>query len=202
MKLYDLSVQYASDVVEGLEITTWEVKRQCEIFLHDIKNCEKDENFEFYFDYDALQKIENLLWLFRLATGASDDIVGALFMDCIAPFQAFLITNVFAWRFKRNKKKFRYRYVCLYMARKNAKTAIVGIIFILLMLTEQDYSEYYSICLNKELAGEIRKSMVQIIQSSPDLEPFFKISTTFLGELKCLITNSFFQPRVANILAA
>lgn len=196
MKLYDLSVQYAKDVIDGIEITTWEVKRQCEIFFEDMEK-QKEESYPYYFDMDALERIESLLWLFRLATGANDDIVGALFMDCIAPFQAFLITNVFAWRFKNRPKKFKNRFICLYMARKNAKTAIVGIIFILLMLTEQDYSEYYSICLNKELAGEIRKSMVQIIKSSPDLEPFFKISDSFLGELKCLITNSFFQPRVA-----
>ena len=77
------------------------------------------------------------------------------------------------------------------------KTATVGIIFILLMLTEQNFSEFYSICLNRDLAAEIRKSMVQILQASPLLEQQFTISLSKLGKLECKITKSFFEPRVA-----
>ncbi|MBY7023494.1 terminase large subunit domain-containing protein, partial [Clostridium botulinum] len=93
--------------------------------------------------------------------------------------------------------KFRYNDITLYIARKNAKTWLVSLVFILLMLTEQNYSEFYSICLSKELASEIRKAMVQTLESSPYILKHFKTSKTLTGRIECKLTHSFFQPRVA-----
>ncbi|HBX47755.1 MAG TPA: terminase, partial [Clostridiaceae bacterium] len=80
------------------------------------------------------------------------------------------------WRFKDNKNKFRYNDNTLFIARKNSKTATIALVFILLMLTEQNYSEFYSICLTKELASEIKKIMAQIINASPLIKKYFTIS--------------------------
>jgi hypothetical protein len=41
------------------------------------------------------------------------------------------------------------------------------------MLTEADYSEFYSICLDRELAGEVRKAMTQILNASPYFRKYF-----------------------------
>lgn len=65
------------------------------------------------------------------------------------------------------------------------------------MLTEDNYSEFYSICLDRELAGEVKKAMTQIIQASPAVEKHFKISTTLSGRITCKLTNSFYQARTA-----
>ena len=35
MILLEKTLQYANDVVTGKEVTTWEVKKQCELFLND-----------------------------------------------------------------------------------------------------------------------------------------------------------------------
>ncbi|NFT93956.1 terminase large subunit, partial [Clostridium botulinum] len=115
----------------------------------------------------------------------------------IVPFQCFFLTNIFGWRFKDKPEKFRYNDITLYIARKNAKTWLVSLVFILLMLTEQNYSEFYSICLSKELASEIRKAMVQTLESSPLILKYFKISKTLTGRIECKLTHSYFQPRVA-----
>lgn len=194
MFLYDNAVKYARDVVSGKEITTKEVIIQCKWFLRDLERVD-DEDFDFYFDLDKLKVINNLLELMNFATGF---VAGKQVLKNLAGFQCFLIANIFGWRFKNNPDKFRYNDITVYIARKNAKTVIVAIIFILLMLTEQNYSEFYSICLNRELAGEIKKHMQQVLEASPLLYPkHFKISKNFIGNIECKLTNSFYQPRTA-----
>lgn len=194
MILLDRALKYAKDVISGTEITTKEVKAQCKIFSRDYYERQGTEEFEFYFDNNALNKINNLLKLFNFATGF---VAGEQVLENLAPFQCFLITNVFAWRFKNNPKKFKHNDITLFIARKNAKTAIVALIFLLLMLTEQNYSEFYSICLTRELAAEIRKAMTQILEASPLISKHFTVSKTFTGKIECKLTHSFYQPRTA-----
>ncbi|ELC8387925.1 terminase large subunit [Clostridium perfringens] len=194
MILLEKAFKYANDVISGEEVTTWEVKKQCEIFLNDYNNRQFEDNFEFYLDEKKLKKINDLLKLLNFATGF---VAGKQILENLANFQAFFIVNIFGWRFKNKPYKFRYNNNTLFIARKNAKTALVAIIFILLMLTEQNYSEFYSICLTKELAAEIKKAMEQIINASPLILKHFKISTTQTGRITCKITKSYFEPRVS-----
>lgn len=193
MILLDRAIRYANNVVSGKEITTKEVIIQCEWFIRDLKR-QEEENFEFYFDESKIKIINNVLKLINFATGF---VAGKQVLENLADFQCFFLVNIFGWRFKNNPLKFRYNDITLFIARKNAKTALVGIVFILLMLTEQEYSEFYSICLTKELAAEIRKSMVQILEASPGIAKHFSWSKTIIGAISCKITNSFFAPRTA-----
>jgi phage terminase large subunit-like protein len=192
--LLDKAIKYANDVVDNKEITTKEVKSQCEIFLNDYNNRQYNDDFEFYFDEDKLLVINSLLKILNYATGF---VAGKQVLEYLAPYQCFLITNIFGWRYKNNSSKFKHNDITLFISRKNAKTATVAIIFILLMLTEQNYSEFYSICLTKELASELRKAMVQILEASPSICKHFTISKTFTGKIECKLTHSFFQPRTA-----
>ena len=193
MILFDRAIRYAKEVVSGKEITTKEVIIQCKWFLIDLEK-QHDDDFKFYFDEDKLRIINNLLKLFNFATGF---VAGEQVLENLADFQCFFLANIFGWRFKDKPEKFRYNDITLYIARKNAKTALVGLTFLLLMLTEQNYSEFYSICLTRELAAEIRKSMVQILNASPAIAKHFEWSRTEIGKIKCKITQSFFQPRTA-----
>lgn len=193
MILLDRAIRYAKEVVSGKEITTKEVIIQCKWFLIDLEK-QHDDDFKFYFDEDKLRIINNLLKLFNFATGF---VAGKQVLENLADFQCFFLANIFGWRFKDKPEKFRYNDITLYIARKNAKTALVGLTFLLLMLTEQNYSEFYSICLTRELAAEIRKSMVQILNASPVIAKHFEWSRTEIGKIKCKITQSFFQPRTA-----
>ncbi|MDZ4994384.1 terminase large subunit [Clostridium perfringens] len=194
MILLDKAIRYAENVLSSEEITTWEVEAQCKIFLDDYNNRQFDDEFEFVLDEKKLLQINNILKLMNFATGY---VEGKQVLENLADFQCFFLANIFGWRYKDNRNKFRYREGTLFIARKNAKTALIAIVFILLMLTEQQYSEFYSICLTKELASEIKKAMSQIINASPLLKSRFKISQTKTGAIKCLITGSFFEPRVA-----
>lgn len=194
MILLDRALQYCTDVGNGVEVTTWEVKKQCEIFLEDYYVNQYKEDFKYYADEKKLKKINNLLKLFNFATGF---VAGKEVLENLAPFQCFLLCGVFLFRFKDKPHKFKHNDITLFISRKNAKTNLVAIIFLLLMLTEQQYSEFYSICLTKELAAELRKGMVQILDASPNINKHFTISRTFTGVISCNLTKNYFQPRTA-----
>ncbi|NEZ94448.1 terminase large subunit [Clostridium botulinum] len=194
MILLDKALKYCNDVIEEKEITTDEVKQQCEIFLDDYNINQYKEEFEFCFSEKKLKKINNLLKLFNYATGF---VAGKQVLKGLEGFQALFLCAIFGWRYKKDKNKFRYRDVVLFIPRKNAKTFIAAIIFLLLMLTEQNYSEFYSICIDRDLAQEIRKAMAQLISASPNIKKHFFVSESKIGIIKCLITNSFYYPRTS-----
>ncbi len=194
MLLLDKALKYCKDVVEGREITTEEVILQCKIFLEDYENNQYLDEFEYYFDKNKLKIINNLLKLFNFATGF---VSGKNVLQGLEGFQALFLCAIFGWRFKEDSRKFRYRDAVLFIPRKNAKTFLTAIVLILLMLTEDDYNEFYSICLDRELAGEVKKAMTQIINASPAISKHFKISRQLSGKIECKITNSYYQARTA-----
>ena len=194
MILLDKALKYCEDVISEKELTTDEVKQQCEIFIEDYEVNQYKDDFDFFFSEKKLKKINNLLKLFNYATGF---IVGQNVLKGLVGFQAFFICAIFGWRYKEDPNKFRYRDIVLFIPRKNAKTFIAAIVFLLLMLTEQDYSEFYSICVDRDLAKEIRKAMSQIIAASPHIKKHFFVSESEIGIIKCKITNSFYYPRTS-----
>lgn len=192
--MIERAMRYANNVVSGKEVTTKEVKRQCEWFLRDLKKQEK-ESYPYYLDTGEIGKIQGILSLLFFATGLG--VIGKTISEGLEDFQAFFLVNIFGWRFKNNPGKYRYRDVVLFIPRKNAKTFICALILIILMLTEDEYSEFYSICLDRELAGKVKEMMTQIIQASPAIEKYFKLSTTLSGKILCKLTNSYYQARTA-----
>lgn len=194
MILLDKALKYATDVIENREITTVEVSLQCSIFIQDYYKRQYDDDFEFYFDEKKLKKINNLLKLFNYATGF---IAGKQVLEGLEGFQALFLCAIFGWRYKNNKKKFRYRDVILFIPRKNAKTFLVALILLLLMLTEQSFSEFYSICIDRDLAKETRKAMAQLIEASPFIKKHFFVSESEIGIIKCKLNKSYYVPRTS-----
>lgn len=194
MKLLDDALKYCRDVIDGIEITTDEVKQQCKKFLHDYEIKQYEDKFEFFLCAKKLKIINNILKIINYATGF---VAGKSVYDGIVGFQALILVAIFGWRYKNDKNKFRYRDVVLFIPRKNAKTFLIALIFILLMLTEQNFSEFYSVCIDRDLAKEVRKAMTQIITASPALEKHFFVSESEIGIIKCTLTHSFYYPRTS-----
>lgn len=192
--LIDKALNYAERVIAGKEITTKEVIIQCNLFMRELDR-QHDDDFLYYFDEEKVEIVEGILQLLHFATGLN--VIGLSILEGLEDFQAFFLVNIFGWRFKSDAERYRYRDVTLFIPRKNAKTFICALILIILMLTEANYSEFYSICLDRELAGEVKKAMTQIIQASPAVEKHFKMSTTLSGRITCKLTNSYYQARTA-----
>lgn len=194
--LKEKAINYAEKVISGEEVTTWEIKKQCEMFLSDLEVQDQQEVI-FYFDDKKIKTIEKLLKIINFATGIND-VVGKSVYKGMEGFQAFFLVNVFGWRIKGKPYKFRYTEITLFIARKNTKSFLAGLVFILLMLTEENYSEFYSICLDRELAAEIKKAITQLIEKSPALQKHFKVPKTLKSKVECKLTKSFYQPRTAD----
>lgn len=192
--LLEKAKQYAKDCISGKEITTFEVKKQCEWFLKDLEK-QNNEYYPYFFDTDFLITVEGILKLLNFARGLH--VQGKSIYEGLQNFQCFFLANIFGWRYKTDKKKYRYREVDLFIPRKNAKSFLAALIIIILMLTEDEYSEFYSICLDRDLAGEIKKAIVQILEASPLVHEYFHIPKTLSGRMECSLTHSFYQPRTA-----
>ncbi len=192
--LLEKAKQYAEDCISGKEITTFEVKTQCKWFLEDLDK-QNNEYYPYYFDTKKIGIIEGILKLLNFATGLN--IVGKSIYKGLENFQAFFIANIFGWRYKTDSNKFRYREVDLFIPRKNTKTFLSALIIIILMLTEDEYSEFYSICLDRDLAGEVKKAISQILNASPSVLEYFNIPKTLSGRMECTLTHSFYQPRTS-----
>lgn len=192
--LIEKAKKYAEDCISGTEITTFEVKKQCEWFLEDLEK-QKNERYSYFFNVKFLKTVEGILKLLNFATGLN--VENKSIYEGLENFQAFFIANIFGWRYKINPTKYRYREVVLFIPRKNTKTFLAALIFIILMLTEPEYSEFYSICLDRDLAGEVKKAISQILNVSPAVKEYFNIPKTLSGRLECTLTHSFYQPRTA-----
>lgn len=192
--LFEKALNYAHRCIAGTEVTTSEVKTQCEWFVSDLEK-QNDASYAYYFDHKKLLIVENLLRIMNFATGIG--VIGKRIYDALEDFQAFFLANIFGWRYKSDPGKFRYREGVLFVPRKNAKTFLVALVIIILMLTEEAYSEFYSICLDRDLAGEVKKAIRQIIEASPALTEYFRVPKTLSGRVECTLTHSFYQPRTA-----
>ena len=192
--LLEKSKQYANDCISGKEITTFEVQTQCKWFIEDLEK-QNNDYYPYYFDTKVINIIEGILKLLNFATGLN--VIGKSIYDGLENFQAFFIANIFGWRYKTDSKKYRYREVDLFIPRKNTKTFLAALIIIILMLTEDEYSEFYSICLDRDLAGEVKKAIAQILNASPSVNSYFNIPKTLSGRVECSLTHSFYQPRTA-----
>jgi len=196
--LFEKAKEYAHKVISGEEIANKWVKIQCRIFLNDLE-LQEDDEFLFYFDHNELKKVEGILSLLNFATGLG--VVGSNILTGLRGFQAFFLCNIFGWRFKANSEKYRYRDVTLFIPRKNGKTWLSALVIIILMLTEDKFSEFYSICKDRELAGEVKKAISQVLNASPSIGKYFVIPKTLSGKVLCKLTNSFYQPRTADASA-
>lgn len=196
--LFEKAVQYAEQVKSGEEVANDWVKKQCSIFLEDLHRQEDDE-FAYFFDHKAIKKVEGIFSLLNFATGIG--VIGMSVLEGLVGFQAFFLCNVFGWRFKEKPEKYRYRDVTLFIPRKNGKTWLSALVIIVLMLLEDDFSEFYSICKDRELAGEVKKAISQVLNASPAINKYFTIPKTLSGKVLCKLTNSFYQPRTADASA-
>lgn len=195
MKLKDKAIQYCHDVISGKELAPPEVVIQCRWTLEELEK-QYEEDYPYFFDDKMIEIVEGILKLLNFATGINN-VIGTPVLDGLHGFQAYFFYAIFGWKFKRESKKYRYRDITLFIPRKNSKSWLAAIILLILMLTEDDYSEFYSICLTRDLAAEIKKAMSQLIDASPALTNHFTVPMTLNGKLMCKITNSFYQPRTA-----
>ncbi|MCL2225655.1 MAG: terminase large subunit [Defluviitaleaceae bacterium] len=117
--------------------------------------------------------------------------------DGLEDYAWFLITAVLCTKLKTSDGSDvrYYETALLEISRKNFKTFNSAVIFILLMLTEPEFSRFFSVAPDLKLSSEMKLAIRKIIKTSPVLadeaENRFKVMRS---EIRCNITNSEYMP--------
>ncbi len=162
------------------------VKRQAALWL-DIA---EGRNQEAYVDEEAYRKVCNLLKIM-----IHPDLRRPM-ADSIEDYAWLFIVAVMCTKVRDSDLDVRY-YVTgvLEIARKNFKTFVSAIIFILLMLIEPDFSRFFSVAPDLSLSSELKLAIRKIIKVSPALydedDPAFKIMRS---QIRCLINDNEYTP--------
>ena len=191
--------QYAKWCAEEQEgKTPAYVKRQAKLWI-DIADGNDPEAFV---DEEAYEKICRLLKVIihpdlrcSMYDGLDDYawlfIIAALCTMCREGTEPYEDSGV-----DFNSKKIRYYTTALLeISRKNHKTFNSAVIFIILMLTEPEFSRFFSVAPDLKLSSELQVALKKILKSSPALsdeaDPAFR---TMRSCVRCLITDSEYIP--------
>lgn len=157
------------------------VKKQAKQFLDIVAG----KDMEAHIDERAYARICNLLRIM-----VHPDIGKSLY-DSLEDYAWLLITALFC--VKDNENRRYYNTAVLEIARKNFKTFNAAIIFILLMLTEPQFSRFFSVAPDLKLSSELKLAIRKIIKSSPLLadDGVFRV---LRSEIRCKLTDSEYTP--------
>ena len=109
-------------------------------------------------------QVENILKLLRMPKGLK---AGQSLYDCTTGYQWLFYIAILCVVYRDNENKRRYENGLLEICRKNFKTYTIATIFIILFLTEPQFSKFYSVAPDGSLSREIREAIAETIRSSP-----------------------------------
>lgn len=184
------SYVYAKAAAEGSINAPRYVKLQCQEFLL-IAN---DKLAKYRIDDVLVDKIDRLLNLLIMAKGLQ---AGQSVKNALAGFQWLLIIAVLCTVYRDNPQKRRYEKCVFEICRKNGKTFIVAVLFLLLFFLEPRFSKFYSVAPDGSLSREVKTALDDILSMSPALNGTYKGKLKFKklrDSVKCQITDSEYIP--------
>jgi len=161
------------------------VKKQAQSWI-DIADGKDKEAFV---DESAFERVQALL---RMMVHPD---LGCSMYDGLEKYAWFLIVATFCTKLRdpegRNIRF--YETVLLEISRKNFKTFNSAVIFIMLLLTEPQFSRFFSVAPDLKLSSELKLAVRKIIKTSPLLadEQVFRV---LRSEVRCKLTDSEYTP--------
>ena len=110
------------------------------------------------------KQIESILKLLIMPKGLK---AGQTLYECTTGYQWLIYTAVLCTVYRSNTERRRYETSIFEICRKNFKTYTVGTLFIILFITEPNYSDFYSVAPDGKLSREIKEAITKTIKSSP-----------------------------------
>ena len=111
-----------------------------------------------------VKQVENILKILNMPKGLK---AGQSLYNCTTGYQWLFYLAILCTVYRNNKSKRRYEIGVLEICRKNFKTYTIATIFILLFLTEPNFSKFFSVAPDGALSREIREAIAETIRSSP-----------------------------------
>lgn len=176
--------QYACGVLSGKINAPKYVILQCSQF----KQIADGRSEKYCIDEEKVKLIENVLGLLIMPKGLK---ARQPVSEVTAGFQWLFYIAVFCTVYRENPERRRYETVILEICRKNGKTFLVAVVFILSFLLEPQFSQFYSVAPDGLLSREVKKAITEIIKCSPALEGKFKI---LRSNILCTLTDNDYIP--------
>ena len=111
-----------------------------------------------------VKQVENILKILNMPKGLR---AGESLFECTTGYQWLFYIAILCTVYRDNENKRRYETGVLEICRKNFKTYTIATIFIILFLTEPQFSKFYSVAPDGSLSREIREAISETIRSSP-----------------------------------
>ena len=128
-----------------------------------IKICEgKDDKY--IINEKKLNQLESILKILIMPKGLK---AGQTLYECTTGYQWLFFIAILCTVYRDNLNKRRYELGILEICRKNFKTYTIATIFILLFITEPQFSKFYSVAPDGALSKEVREAISETIRSSP-----------------------------------
>lgn len=156
------AIEYAESVVSRKIRAPKYVILQSKDFLK-IAHGEDDE---YCLNEKLLNKIYKILKILKMAKGPR---AGQSIYKSLAGYQWLLITAVICTVRRDDMRKRRYETALLEICRKNGKTFVVAVLFILLFYLEPAYSRFFSVAPDGALAREIKEAIEPLIATNADV---------------------------------
>lgn len=176
--------KYAYDVTNKKFPANELITKVCSDFLDELENPDS----EFFFDYNLVEGIDGILGMIIVPSGFK---AGHPAREVLAGFQWFFILNALCWKMKNDHEKRRYEKSILLIARKSGKTFITALLFIILLLLEPPYSNFFSVAPTLELSKLIFTEVTNQLNNSPILAKNFRITNNYI---LCLRNHNKFTP--------
>lgn len=128
-----------------------------------MKICE-GKNRKYIVSEKKVRQVENILKLLKMPKGLK---AGQTLFECSTEYQWIFYTAILCTVYRENPDRRRYEVGVLEICRKNFKTFTIATIFILLFLTEPNFSKFYSVAPDGSLSREIREAIAETLRSSP-----------------------------------
>lgn len=136
------------------------VKLQMRVFMKDYEG----KNKKYFVNENKVKQVENILKILNMPKGLK---AGQPLYNCTTGYQWLFYTAIICTVYRENEDKRRYETGLLEICRKNFKTFTIATLFIILFLTEPQFSKFYSVAPDGSLSREVREAISEIIRSSP-----------------------------------
>ena len=177
-------IEYAGAVINKEINAPKYVRKQCRLYLKIVNGRDK----KYCIDRTKREQIINLTKLLIVPRGLS---AGKTVFETLVGFQWLFLFAALTVVHKKDKSRRRYETVLLEICRKNGKTFLIAIVFIVLFFTEPRFSKFYSVAPDGSLSREIQAQIREIISSSPALLGKFKIRR---DDILCLMNQNDYIP--------
>ena len=169
------AVAYAEGVCRGKIKAPRYVILQCADFLQTYKG----KNKKYIINEKLLDKIYKILKVLKMAKGPK---AGQSIYSVLAGYQWLLITAVLCTVHRNDKRMRRYQTAVLEICRKNGKTFVVAVLFILLFYLEPAYSRFFSVAPDGALAREIKEALEPLLATNVEVfeENEFKVLRDYI----------------------